>query len=152
MKVKLLGIVFISLGILHVLAAGLFFLIYRTFEYNKNRVAKVTASLIDVKHKKDVPVYGQRFFRGPIRVVMIIKNYSKGKYEYQVNQKHYTIRYIEFVTSKQMPRFVSVVYIERFPKIAYVKTDINNQKFDIYSIVLVLFGVLFMLGGCSFLF
>ena len=152
MKVKLLGIVFISLGILHVLAAGLFFLSYRTFEYNKNRVAKVAASLIDVKHKKDVPVYGQRFFRGPIRVVMIIKNYSKGKYEYQVNHKHYTIRYIEFVTSKQMPRFVSVVYIERFPKIAYVKTDINNQKFDIYSIVLVLFGVLFMLGGCSFLF
>ena len=152
MKVKLLGIVFISLGILHVLAAGLFFLIYRTFEHNKNSVAKVTASLIYVKHKKDVPVYGQRFFRGPIRVVMKIKNYSKGKYEYQVNQKHYTIRYIEFVTSKQMPRFVSVVYIERFPKIAYVKTDINNQKFDIYSIVLVLFGVLFMLGGCSFLF
>ncbi|MBQ8769499.1 MAG: hypothetical protein IJZ15_07670 [Oscillospiraceae bacterium] len=152
MKVKLLGIVFISLGILHVLAAGLFFLIYRTFEHNKNSVAKVTASLIDVKHKKDVPVYGQRFFRGPIRVVMKIKNYSKGKYEYQVNQKHYTIRYIEFVTSKQMPRFVSVVYIERFPKIAYVKTDINNQKFDIYSIVLVLFGVLFMLGGCSVLF
>ncbi|MBQ5765347.1 MAG: hypothetical protein IIW03_04305 [Clostridia bacterium] len=149
---KLLGIVFISLGILHVLAAGLFFLIYRTFEHNKNSVAKVTASLIYVKHKKDVPVYGQRFFRGPIRVVMKIKNYSKGKYEYQVNQKHYTIRYIEFVTSKQMPRFVSVVYIERFPKIAYVKTDINNQKFDIYSIVLVLFGVLFMLGGCSFLF
>ena len=152
MKVKLLGIVFISLGILHVLAAGLFFLIYRTFEHNKNSVAKVTASLIDVKHKKDVPVYGQRFFRGPIRVVMKIKNYSKGKYEYQVNQKHYTIRYIEFVTSKQMPRFVSVVYIERFPKIAYVKTDINDQKFDIYSIVLVLFGVLFMLGGCSVLF
>ena len=149
---KLLGIVFIFLGILHVLAAGLFFLIYRTFEYNKNSVSKVTASLIDVKHKKDVPVYEQRFFRGPIRVVMKIKNYSKGKYEYQVNQKHYTIRYIEFVTSKQMPRFVSVVYIERFPKIAYVKTDINNQKFDIYSIVLVLFGVLFMLGGCSFLF
>ena len=152
MKVKLLGIVFISLGILHVLAAGLFFLIYRTFEHNKNSVAKVTASLIDLKHKKDVPVYGQRFFRGPIRVMMKIKNYSKGKYEYQVNQKHYTIRYIEFVSSKQMPRFVSVVYIERFPKIAYVKTDINNQKFDIYSIVLVLFGVLFMLGGCSVLF
>ena len=152
MKVKLLGIVFISLGILHVLAAGLFFLIYRTFEHNKNSVAKVTASLIDVKHKKDVPVYGQRFFRGPIRVVMKIKNYSKGKYEYQVNQKHYTIRYIEFVTSKQMPRFVSVVYIERFPKIAYVKTDINNQKFDIYSIALVLFGVLFLLGGFSVLF
>ena len=120
MKVKLLGVVFVSLGILHVLAAGLFFLIYKTFEHNKNSVAKVTATLIDVKHKKDVPVYGQRFFRGPIRVVMKIKNYSKGKYEYQVNQKHYTIRYIEFVTSKQMPRFVSVVYIERFPKIAYV--------------------------------
>ena len=152
MKVKLLGIVFISLGILHVLAAGLFFLIYKTFEHNKNSVAKVTATLIDVKHKKDVPVYGQRFFHGPIQVMMKIKNYSKGKYEYQVNQKHYTIRYIEFVTSKQMPRFVSVVYIERFPKIAYVKTDINNQKFDIYSIVLVLFGVLFMLGGCSVLF
>ena len=152
MKVQILGIVFISLGTLLVLVAGLFFLIYRTFEYHKNSVARVTAKLIDVREKNDVPVYGQRFFRGPIRVMMKIKKYSKGKYEYQVNRRSYIIQSVEFVASKQMPKVVSVVYIKRFPKIAYVKTDINNQKFDAYSIVFVLFGVMFLLCGFSVLF
>ena len=66
----------------------------------QNSVAKVTASLNDVKYKKDVSVYGQRFFRGPIRVMMKIKKYSKGKYEYKVNQKRYTVQYVEYVTFK----------------------------------------------------
>lgn len=149
---QIFAIVFIALGILSFLVAGVFFLIYRMFEYNTNSIAKVTASLIDVKHKKDVPVYGQRFFRGPIRIVMKIKNYSKGLYEYQVNQKRYTLKYVEYVTSKQMPKFVLIVYIKRFPKIAYVKTDVNTQRFDIYSMVSTFFGVIFLLGGFSILF
>ncbi len=152
MSVQMLSIIFISLRVLSSLVAGLFFLLYRMFVYNKNTIDKVTASLIDVKHKKNVPVYGRRFFRRPIRVMMKIKNYSKGKYEYHINQKRYTIQYVGYVTSKQMPKFVSVVYVKRFPKIAYVETDVNTQHFDIYSIVSVLFGVLFLLSGFSVLF
>ena len=85
-------------------------------------------------------------------MVKKIKNYSKGNYEYRINQKRYTIQYVEHVTSKQMPKFVLVVYVKRFPKIAYVKTDINTQHFDIYAVVSVLFGVLFFFGGFSVLF
>ena len=52
MKVPISAIVFVSLGILSLLVAGLFLLIYRTFEYNEHSIAKVTASLIEMKHKK----------------------------------------------------------------------------------------------------
>lgn len=147
-----LSIVLISLGVISFLAALIFLLLYRMFEYNKNSIDKTTASLIKVKHKKDVPVYGQRIFRGPIREIMKIKNYSKGKYEYHINQKRYTIQYCEHVTTRQMPKYVSVVYIKCFPKFAYVETDVNTSRFDLYSIVSVLFGVLFLLGGFSVLF
>jgi len=149
--VQTLSIVFVILGALSLISAGFFFLVYRIFEYNKDCVAKVTASLTDVQHKNDVPVYGNRFFGAPIREIMRIKNYSKGKYEYQVNRKRYTIHYVEYVSSKQMPKFVSVIYIKWFPKVAYVKTDVNMQSFDAYSIISVLFGVMFLYAGFSML-
>lgn len=152
--VKTVGIVCVSFGVLSFLFAVCSFVIYRAFEHNEKSTDKVVASLIGVKHKKDVPVYGQRnsIIGGPIRLVMKIKNYSKGTYKYFVNEKSYKIRYVEYVTPKQLPRIVSVVFLKRFPKIAYVKTEVNTQRFDIYSMVSVLFSVMFLFGGFSVLF
>ena len=149
---QIFAIVLISLGILSFLSAGILFFAYRIFAQSKNCVAKATASLMDVRHKKDVPVYGHRFFRGPIRVMMRIENYSRGKYQYEVNQKTYTISYSEHATARQMPKFVSVVYMKRFPKLAYVKTQTHTQHLDIYSLASGLLGILFLLCGFSVLF
>ena len=111
------------------------------------------AFLMDVNHKKDVPVYGMHR-RGPIRVVMVLKHYSKGLYEYSVGQKRYTIRYAEQATARQMPRTISVTYLKKFPKIAYVKneTDMGHEITGIWGIIFFFFGLLFVGNGLFLVF
>ena len=42
-----------------------------------------------------------------------------------------------------------VVYLKRFPKIAYVKNDISTNNYDIYAITTLMFGVLFIIFGIT---
>ena len=85
------------------------------------------AHLTNVKHKTDVRIYGRRTLNGPFRVLSKIKHYSKGTYEYTAENKQYKIYYVEYITAKQMPRTISVVYLKKFPIIAYAQTEIHTQ-------------------------
>lgn len=141
------GICLISVGIVFLMLAGIFFLLYRTFEHQNNKTAKTGAFLKDVKHKKDVPLVGRRW-----RIVSVIKDQSKGIYKYTVNNKSYKIRYVEFVTLRQMPQIVQVIYLKKFPRIAYVKTDTSLPPFMVHTLVSAVFAVQFIVFGCLLIF
>lgn len=143
------GIIFLICGGLFFIAAALLYIIYRALEYSKTATDKVSALLICEKHKKNVPVYSIRRPDGPIREVMQVKNYRKGRYEYCVNGKRYKISYAEYLQSKPMPKTVSVIFIKHFPRPAYVSTDAN--KYDVYSIVAAVVAVMLLLGSLSVL-
>lgn len=127
---KLIGIVLLIVGAMLAVAAGLFFILYRRFEHPHN-TKKITAHLVNVKHKTNVPVYGKRTQGGPLRILTVLKHWSKGVYEYSVDGKRYTIRYVEHVTERQMPRIVSVRYLKKLPRVAYVETDTGEPSFEL---------------------
>ena len=118
---------FVVGGVL-LLMAGAFYWFYRFFENekkNKDKIKKTGAYLASVKHKKDVPVYGTTPGRGlsSLRLEMIIKHRSRGRYEYIVDGKKYRIRHEMFVTKRQMPYMVPIVYMIRFPRIAVIRDE-----------------------------
>lgn len=123
-----LRIAFFVIGGVLLLMAGAFYWLYRFFENekkNKAKIKKTGAYLASVKHKKDVPVYGTTPGRGlsSLRIEMIIKHRSRGRYEYVVDGKKYRIRHEMFVTKRQMPYMVPIVYMIRFPRIAVIRDE-----------------------------
>ena len=123
-----LRIAFFVIGGILLLMAGAFYWLYRFFENekkNKDKIKKTGAYLASVKHKKDVPVYGTTPGRGlsSLRLEMIIKHRSRGRYEYVVDGKKYRIRHEMFVTKRQMPYMVPIVYMIRFPRIAVIRDE-----------------------------
>lgn len=123
-----LRIAFFVIGGILLLMAGAFYWLYRFFENekkNKDKLKRTGAYLASVKHKKDVPVYGTTPGRGlsSLRLEMIIKHRSRGRYEYIVDGKKYRIRHEMFVTKRQMPYMVPIVYMIRFPRIAVIRDE-----------------------------
>lgn len=123
-----LRIAFFAVGGVLLLASGAFYWSYRFFENerkNKDKLKKTGAYLTSVKHKTNVPVYGTTPGRGlsSLRLEMIIKHRSRGRYEYIVDGKKYCIRHELFVTKRQMPYMVPVVYMIRFPRIAIIREE-----------------------------
>ena len=134
---------FVIGGIL-LLLAGAFYWLYRFFENekkNKDKIKRTGAYLASVKHKTDVPVYGATPGRGlsSIRIEMIIKHRSRGRYEYIVDGKKYCIRHELFVTKRQMPYMVPIVYMTRFPRIATIR---DSSNLSIKAILCLGFGLL----------
>ena len=116
---------FVVAGVL-LLLAGAFYWLYRFFEdekKNKDKIKKTGAYLASVKHQTDVPVYATTPGRGlkSLRIDMIIKHRSRGRYEYVVDGKKYRIRHEEFVRKREMPYMIPIVYMIRFPHIATVR-------------------------------
>ena len=133
---------FVVGGVL-LLMAGAFYWLYRFFENekkNKDKIKKTGAYLASVKHKTDVPVYGATPGRGlsSIRIEMIIKHRSRGRYEYIVDGKKYCIRHELFVTKRQMPYMVPIVYMTRFPRIATIR---DSGNLSIKAILCLGFGL-----------
>ena len=120
--------------------------LYIVFEYKKDKLEKATAYLRQMKYKKNVPVYGRNF-----RLEMIIKHWSKSVYEYKVNDKEYKIRYHQFVTPRQMPYVVPILYFKKFPKIAYVNTNENFNRFWLDSLLAFFWAILGIMLGMELL-
>ena len=144
--------VLFALSALSLVVAAAFFVLCRIFERKHAMLESVSASLQSIKHKRDVPVYERNGSRTPRRIVMIIKHWSRGKYEYTVNNKKYRIHYVDFVTPRNLPMRVLVVYWKRFPKIAYVKTETSFHHFEIYAFAALLFSMVSALWGFSVIF
>ena len=69
---------------------------------------------------------------------MIIKHLSRGRYEYIVDGKKYCIRHELFVTKRQMPYMVPIVYMTRFPRIATIR---DSGNLSIKAILCLGFGL-----------
>ena len=146
------GIILLSISAIALIAATLFFVLYRIFEFHPQMLGKCTASLKSVKHKKDVPVYERNSSRAPRHIIMIIKNWSKGVYSYSVNDKNYKAHYVNLDKPAKMPATVQVVYLKGLPRISYVKTDTNFHHFEIYSFAALMFSILSAMWGFSVIF
>ena len=146
---QIVGAVLVVFSLLCLLIAVYFYFLYRIFDYHTNKTKKVMAHLTNVKHKTDVRIYGRRTLNGPFRVLSKIKHYSKGTYEYTAENKQYKIYYVEYITAKQMPRTISVVYLKKFPIIAYAQTEIHTHNFDVYSLASFLLGIICVISGFS---
>ena len=138
-----LRIAFFVIGGVLLLMAGAFYWLYRFFENekkNKGKIKKTGAYLASVKHKTDVPVYGTTPGRGlaSLRIEMIIKHRSRGRYEYIVDGKKYRIRHEEFVRKREMPYMIPIVYMIRFPRIATVR---DSSKLWVKAIFCLGFGL-----------
>jgi len=141
---RIFGAILLLVGIALILLAAALFWLYGAFENGSGDIGRVTASLKQVKHKKNV----RQYVRGK---TIIIKDLSKGTYEYTVDGKTYKIKYKEFATARQMPYIVTVLYLKTMPKIAHVKTNTSFNLFDIYailcagnSVILIILGLLLM--------
>ena len=132
----MLGIVFALVGMLFLFLAAFCFFLYRDLENGGDTVGKATASLTEVKTKKNVRTK-----------TSVIKNFSTGKYEYKVNGKTYVITHDSAVTARQMPYIVPVVYLKIMPSLACVKRMDSLNPFIIYAIVCALLALEFIFFG-----
>lgn len=142
MREVLFGLVLLAAGAVLLAVAILFFVASRAFENASDKVGRATATLRDTKHKKNAVIYGKEHITyGPTKAHHI-KDLTKTTYTYMVNGKEYTIRgEALFTTPRQLSRMTSVFYWKPFPKIAYLKDEI--ESFGIWALVL-----LFIAGGC----
>ena len=140
------GVIFIAISLVFFAVAAVFWARSHAFEHNTDAVGRVTGTQSDVKHRKNVLLSGGR--RG---YTVFLKNHSTGKYEYRVNGKAYTVKHVQFVTANQMPRMVSVAYLKRFPKIAYVKSEVSFQPYGIVALALAGIGLMILAGGIGVL-
>ena len=147
---KMLGISLVAIGILCLLLSAVLLVIYILFEHCKDHTGSIAATLTDRTHKSNVNVYGRNTVHGPLHITRTIKHLSKGIYEYTVGPKTYRIRHQSEANS--LPHIISVVYLKRFPKIAYVKTAIDGSFFHIYAFTAAALGMIFLVGGLSILF
>ena len=130
------GIFLLLIGMIFVFLAAFFFFLYRDFEKGGGEIGKATASLTQVKCKKNVRTK-----------TTVIKNYSTGTYEYTVNGKTYKIRYESAVTARQMPYIVPVIYFKKIPRLALVRKHDAINDFFIYAILSAFFAVMMIFGG-----
>lgn len=147
-----LGIIFLSAsGVLFIISLYYFYL-YSVFEHKPDKICKTSGRLIRLKHKKNVPVYGRRRPDGPIRILFIIKDLSRGSYEYTVNNKKYKARYTKHSRANEMPLVADVIYLKNAPRIAYVKTVTDSHTFGFYSFGALMVGIMTsVLGTLSLL-
>lgn len=142
-----LGICMLALGAILLVLAGGCFCLYITFERGGSSVACATGFLKDTKYKNNVHIIGANRVGGTPQVVKTVKDRCRGVYQYTVGVKTYKIRYVSFVTARQMPQTVSVEYLKKLPRLAYVKTEVSTQRFDIYAIACLGFSIMCILSG-----
>ena len=135
------GIFLLLWGMIFLFLAAFLFFLHRDFENGGGEIGRATASLASVKCRKNVRTK-----------TTVIKNYSTGIYEYNVNGKIYKIRYESAVTARQMPYIVSVCYFKRIPRLAYVKRHDTFNMFWFYAVLSALFAAVLIFGGFILMF
>ena len=145
---KIGGLILLAVGALLLLCAGACFALYRIFAYSQRGVGRATASLVLAKHKKNVPIYGNRHPGGPIGVVGMHKHLSRAVYTYTVEGKEYTFRCQKAVTAKQMPRMFLVLYLKRFPRIVHIPSgNFLQMSYDVNALIFLVSATACLIAG-----
>ena len=134
-----LTVVFFAIGALLLVLAAWLATAAVTFAFCPKKTAKIGAVLEDVEHKKNVTVRTGR--RRPTS--RFYKHASRGRYVYTVAGKRYRIRGETHwgSTPRQIPKFVPVVYVKRWPRMAYIESDIFCLH-GVYAAISGVFGIL----------
>lgn len=145
------AMVLIVIGILLLAIAAMFAAVYFTFEKAPDKTARVMGWLKDTTHKKDVTVYGKNAPYSPIITTSFVKNMTKGVYVYTVGDKSYKVRDTSFGTPRQMQKNVSVIYLKKFPRVAYIDRLGSDGTFtyELGAILTGFFGIAFIILAIS---
>lgn len=127
----LLGKTLIGIGCFLFLLSTAFFTVSIILNHFSMQTGRTRAVVKNQKHRKNVALYMQRFYKAPPTRVGTIKHLTRGTYEYTVGQKTYTIRENFIGTPRQAPIFITVVYLKKFPGIAYIsgETSLSNLRY-----------------------
>jgi len=136
--------------VISLLVAAWYYYLYISFERETDAVAKTLGFRKSTKRKKNVKLYGQKHPGGHHwHVIGIIKDWRKGTYEYVVNNKTYKRHHIAYDDPGGLPYTAPIVYLKRFPKISYVKTDMFSPLYNIEAIGALVNAGVFVLGAVS---
>jgi hypothetical protein len=136
-----IGAILISLGVFYLYLDHL-------FKHQKEQLGKTFATRRAVTRKKDVKLWEVRssWSRVP-RVVGVIRDWRKGRYEYSVNGRSYWVRVEAYNNPEKLRPALPVTYWKRFPRIACAKTDLFFSMFAVYSVVCFGIAALFLMVG-----
>ena len=148
-KKLIFDIICLLLGAVGLFLTVVFFLASHAFDAANEKeskwVGRAPASLKATKHKKDVTLYGRTPLGTGIST-MFIKNMTKGTYTYTVNGKNYKRRVTKYLTTpRQTSYLTSAFYIKKFPRISYLKEEIQPYLF--HSLILLLPSVMLFWAG-----
>ena len=117
--------------------AGLFFWVQFTFSRRKKNTAKTAGILRETDYKQNVTL------RGPRGKSIFLRHLTKARYIYTVNGVEYGIRGEHYGTKRQTPKFVSVVYVKRFPRFAYMDDigSFSDIRYGLWGGILVAWGL-----------
>ena len=140
---KIAGVCILILGGVLLLISGLYFIVYLIFEKLPHKTDRTLGKLYSTKYKKDVNVWtGFGKYDGPPRIAFTIKNLTKTKYLYSVNNKLYLCALELFRKPHKIPNNSWVVYIKAFPRISYLDNDENCiGAFDFCAKAIVFLGI-----------
>ena len=125
--------------------AGLLFWVQFTFSRRPKSIAKTAGILRETDYKQNVT---RRYTRGRS---ILIKHLTKARYVYTVDGVEYSLRTEHFGTKRQTARFVSVVYIKRFPRFAYIDEIAGEPMYGIWGMIPLFLGVALSVGIIEFL-
>ncbi len=148
----MVGVIFIVIGLLCSAYAGVLFYIHKLFESKSKKIRKTKGVAISMQHKKDTIIRTKLCFRGNDSVR--IKDLTKVRYKYEVDNVEYTVLRDFYGTPNQTPRMVCINCLKRFPSYSYIGDNefIDEMPYDFKAFIWVCVAIMFIGGGFSIIF
>lgn len=143
----IIGYIMLVIGILFIIPTLSCLAAWICFKFFPNTTARTGGWLKKTKHKKNVTLYEIRYHR-VWHKTGFLKDLTKAKYEYTVKNKRYYINDDSIGTPRQTQKLVSVVYIKKFPRFAYIASGfLEHSVFFIYFLVFLFNTFIWILYG-----
>lgn len=135
-------------GIILLIPAISRFTAWICFEKFPATTAKTGGWLKVTKHKKNITLYEIKP-HGSWHKSGFLKNLTKAKYTYTVSNKTYHIRYDSIGTPNQTPKLITIVYLKKCPRLAYIASSalgytsflVDSILFFFHATILIAFSV-----------
>ncbi len=137
------GIVFLIISGLLFIAFAVMLFVSLEFQRRSKNTAGVIGVMTDWRHDKNV--------RGRRRTY---KDVTRATYTYLVNGKEYQRRCSRYVTPKNSPFKVTIVYFKPFPRFSYILDDIGDigiARYFAYAFAMLAINVMYLICGIKIL-
>ncbi len=148
---EIVCVVFIVIGLLCGAYAGVLFYIHKLFESKSKKIIKTKGVAVSMQHKKNIII---RALCSRRNNSVRIKNLTKVRYKYEVDDIEYTVLRDFYGTPNQTPRMVCINCLKRFPSYAYIGDNefIDEMPYNFKAFMWVCVAVMFVGGGLSIMF